>query len=87
MGGVTGQTHASFEHHIEAIATDDLDTVKRILEHVAETVAHAVESGAQVIHLHIQGEVHSPAKATTGVSPQEPATATDATVTPETPAE
>ena len=55
------------------------------MEHVLREVDHAIASGAEKVDVVITGHVHHAPTADKPKAPQEPATATDATATPETP--
>ena len=86
---MAGEKRVTFEHRVEAVAQKDLDELKRAFEHVLVEVEHALRGGAHSVSVHVEGGIHhvdAPA-ADKPTPPQEPATATDATVTPEAPKE
>ena len=82
---MAGEKDVSFEHRIGAVARKDLDDVKRAVENVLREVDHAIASGAEKVDVVIVGHVHHGPAA--DKPQQEPTTATDATVAPETPKE
>ena len=81
---MVGEKRVTFEHRVEAVAQKDLDELKRAFEHVLVEVEHALRGGAHSVAVRVEGAVqhYTPDK-----PPQEPATAADATVAPETAAE